>query len=225
MKYISPEAFVLSTEVGRLGSYDVDAPAFPPSLRFRIAKRVFDLVVSLILLPVMLVVGLALVVLNPLYNRGSLFFVQDRMGYQGNAFPAYKFRSMTAGSNVSRGAYDPIEVNRITPLGQFLRKSRLDELPQVLNVLRGEMSLIGPRPDFFDHAKEYVQTVPGYKARYAVRPGVSGYAQTEVGYAANLDAVTAKVAADLYYIRNRRLRLEAWIVWRTLQTVLGRKGA
>lgn len=132
---------------------------------------------------------------------------------------------MRCTASVKRGAHDPLEVDRVTQLGRFLRRTRIDELPQVVNVLRGEMSLIGPRPDFFDHAIEYVETVPGYRQRHMVKPGISGFAQTEVGYADSMDAVAAKVAADLYYIRNRRTRLEAWIFWRTLVTVFGRRGA
>lgn len=215
----------LSAEVSRLGEFTDAERAQGPSLQFQVAKRGFDVVVSLMLVPVYLVACAVLLLANPHFNRGKLLFVQPRMGQGTKPFQALKFRSMTDAPAVARGAHDPLETDRITKLGRFLRKSRIDELPQIFNVLKGEMSLIGPRPDFYAHAEEYLKTVPGYRARYSVRPGISGYAQTEVGYADNLDAVSAKVAADLYYIRNRRLRLEAWIVWRTLQTVFGRHGA
>ena len=225
MKHQDFDALVLSADVNLLREFENSATVDGPSLQFRVAKRLFDVVVSLLLLPVFLVVGVVLLLANPFYNRGSLFYVQTRMGRHTKPFQALKFRSMKAAPTASRGAHDPLETDRITPLGHFIRKSRLDELPQIFNVLKGEMSLIGPRPDYYAHAQEYVGTVRGYRARHAVRPGISGYAQTEVGYADNMDAVTAKVAADLFYIRNRRLRLEAWIFWRTLQTVFGRKGA
>lgn len=169
--------------------------------------------------------GFCLLLVNPIWNKGPLLFMQSRMGQGCQPFTAVKFRSMTVVTEVSRGAHDPLEQDRITRLGHFIRKSRIDELPQILNVLKGEMSLIGPRPDYIGHALEYIKTVPGYRARHAVKPGISGFAQTEVGYADTPEAVLAKVKADLFYIRNRRLLVEFWIVWRTLVTVFGRHGA
>ena len=191
---------------------------------FKISKRAFDIGFSLLLLPFILLIGLCLLVLNPFLNHGPLFFVQTRMGRGCRAFPAIKFRSMAVSERIVRGANDPLEIHRITRLGAFLRKSRIDELPQILNVLRGHMSLIGPRPDYFHHARRYVAQVPGYRMRHAVRPGISGLAQTELGYAAGIDATTNKVRADLFYIHNSGYRMEAWIFWRTLQTVIGRLG-
>jgi lipopolysaccharide/colanic/teichoic acid biosynthesis glycosyltransferase len=93
-----------------------------------------------------------------------------------------------------------------------------------LNVLRAEMSLIGPRPDLFDHACVYVQTVPDYADRHQVMPGISGLAQTEVGYVDGIEGIQHKVAADLYYISHASLRLDLWIAWRTLCVIVGRKG-
>jgi lipopolysaccharide/colanic/teichoic acid biosynthesis glycosyltransferase len=95
----------------------------------------------------------------------------------------------------------------------------------VINVIRGEMSLIGPRPDYYPHALVYSDTVPGYRDRYRVKPGISGYAQTEVGYVDGLEGVRAKVAADLHYLRHAGFRLDLWIVWRTLAVVFARQGA
>ncbi|WP_323764769.1 sugar transferase [Marinovum sp.] len=188
-------------------------------------KRVFDIGFSLCLMPILVVTALCLMILNPFLNRGSLLYIQPRMGRDCRAFPAMKFRSMLPAASISRGANDPLETHRITALGRFLRKSRLDELPQLINVLRGDMSLIGPRPDYFHHARYYLRVIPGYRARHSVRPGISGLAQTQLGYAAGIEATAAKVRADLYYIQNAGFRLEAWIFWRTLVTVLGRHGA
>ena len=195
------------------------------SAAFQIGKRVFDIVVSLMLLPLLAFFALVLLLVNPFLNPGKLFFVQKRMGRHCAAFPAFKFRSMRAVEAVSRSANCPLEVDRITPLGGFMRKTRIDELPQILNVLRGEMSLIGPRPDYYDHAVHYLSQVPGYRARHAVRPGISGLAQTEVGYVEGTEATHSKVGADLYYISHCGLRLEAWIVWRTFAVILGRAGS
>ncbi|SMX38844.1 sugar transferase [Maliponia aquimaris] len=162
---------------------------------FRATKRAFDLVFSVLLLPVVLGCALFLLILNPFYNRGPLFYVQSRMGRNCKAFQAIKFRSMRVAPKVERGADAPLETDRITRLGGFLRKSRIDELPQIINVLRGDMSLIGPRPDYYDHAVQYLELVPGYRERHIVRPGVSGLAQTELGYAEGFEATRSGARA------------------------------
>lgn len=200
----------------------------PLSLRwtlFGIAKRGFDIGMSIALLPVLIMLMVGLALLNPFMNRGSLFFVQQRMGRDCKPFRAYKFRTMTSGSAIPRGPDDPLERDRITRLGGFLRCSRLDEVPQILNVLKGDMSLIGPRPDYYDHAVAYLDTIQGYRERHLVRPGISGLAQTEVGYVEGLEATRTKVQADLYYITNAGFALEAWIFWRTLMVVFRGTGA
>lgn len=209
-----------------------DPDAFPAPKRqyglrralFPYAKRGFDIGTSIVLLPPLLFCALVLVALNPFYNPGRLFFVQMRMGQNCQPFRAIKFRSMRDVPKITRNADDPLETDRIMPLGAFIRKTRIDELPQIFNVLCGQMSLIGPRPDFYDHALEYLEAVPGYRERYQVRPGISGLAQTELGYAAGLDATARKVQADLYYVANAGFRLEGWIFWRTLGVIINRKG-
>ncbi len=187
------------------------------------AKRVFDVGFSLILLLPLAICALALLVLNPFWNRGPLFFRQTRMGKDCSAFKAVKFRSMRC-ERITRGADDPIESERITKLGTFLRRTRMDELPQVMNVLKGDMSLIGPRPDYFTHAKAYVRQVPGYRDRHSIRPGISGLAQVDVGYVQGIDGTAAKVRADLIYIQQAGFALDVQIFWKTLKTVVGRKG-
>jgi len=190
-----------------------------------VSKRLFDVFISLLLLPVLLVAGGFLVVLNPRFNAGRLFFVQERMGRDCRVFRAIKFRTMRAADQETRGADCPLELDRITRMGRILRKTRIDELPQILNVLRGEMSLIGPRPDYHVHARHYIEVIPGYRERHLVRPGISGLAQTEVGYVQGTEATRKKVQADLHYIANRGFAMDAWIFWRTLAVVFGRAGA
>lgn len=190
---------------------------------FAAGKRVFDILFSLLLLPILCAVALFLLVLNGVFNPGPVLFRQPRMGRNCIPFMAYKFRTMTP-SMRQRRANDPLENDRITGLGAALRQSRLDELPQIINVLRGEMSLIGPRPDCYDHAVTFLGDVPGYKERHAVLPGISGFAQTELGYVEGTQATVRKVEADLHYIANRNFRFEAWIFWRTLVTVIARTG-
>lgn len=126
---------------------------------------------------------------------------------------------------IERDAHSPLEEDRITPLGKLMRKARFDELPQIFNVLKGDMSLIGPRPYYIEHAQYFVEHVPGYRERHIVRLGISGLAQTEIGYAEGVHATRNMVAADLYYIENRSFRLETWIFLRTISVVVGRGGA
>ena len=194
------------------------------SIIFRISKRFFDLAGSILLLPLLGVAALLALALNPWLNPGPLIYKQERMGRHCHPFVAYKFRSMLYAAVIERGAGDPLEHQRISKFGRFLRRSRLDELPQVFNVLKGDMSLIGPRPDYLPHAEVFLLEVPGYRERHAVRPGVSGLAQTEVGYVQGPAETRRKVLADLYYIRNTGFLLETWIVWRTLCIVFRRKG-
>jgi lipopolysaccharide/colanic/teichoic acid biosynthesis glycosyltransferase len=196
---------------------DIAAPR--TGIAFRVAKRVFDIVASVAALPVILIAALVLLLINPVWNTGPLFFLQTRMGRDCRPFRAVKFRTMRPAHEILRGPDDPLEADRITPLGQFLRRSRIDELPQFFNVLAGQMSLIGPRPDFWDHAIHYLETIPGYRHRHIVRPGISGLAQVNGGYAEGVDATVAKTRLDLHYIRASSLRMELYIFWRTILVV------
>lgn len=209
---------------GDLG-FDAGTISAAAPRRGGLAKSAFDLCVCLALLPILAMAALILILINPFLNHGPLIFAQRRMGRDCRPFTAYKFRTMAVASVATRGAFDPLEADRIGRFGGFLRRTRIDELPQILNVLRGEMSLIGPRPDAYDHAGVYLQEVPGYAARYQVIPGISGFAQTEVGYVDGLADMQRKVAADHYYLQHASLRLDLWIAWRTLCVVLGAKGA
>jgi lipopolysaccharide/colanic/teichoic acid biosynthesis glycosyltransferase len=191
---------------------------------FRVAKRAFDVAVSLVLLIPTAVVALVLLAVNRRLNPGPLLFWQKRMGKGGRAIRVVKFRSMIPVSRISRRADEPLETARITRLGQMLRRTRLDELPQVLMVLRGDMSLIGPRPDYFAHALHYCAVIPGYRERHAVLPGITGLAQIDLGYAEGVQGTEAKVRADLRYIRERGWLLETRIVFDTVLTVLGARG-
>lgn len=192
---------------------------------YAVGKRLFDIGFStLVLLPAMLVVALALLLANPFYNPGPLFYAQKRMGRDCKPFRALKFRTMRATPRDRRGPDDPVDQQRITPLGHVLRRSRFDELPQILNVYRGDMSLIGPRPDYFRHAHHYMRAIPGYRTRHMVRPGISGLAQIRHGYAEGMDATRRKTGADLDYIRNASLKLDLWIFWRTIVTVVNLRG-
>lgn len=193
---------------------------------FAFCKRAFDLCISFfLLLPITVLSAMVLLILNPIWNRGPLFYAQERMGRGCIPFTAYKFRSMRPAETVARSADCPLEEDRITHLGRFIRKTRIDELPQIINVMRGEMSLIGPRPDYIVHARQFLKEIPEYRHRHNVRPGISGWAQVELGYIEGTEATREKVMADLHYIANASFALEARIIWRTVSVILNRAGA
>ncbi|MBK0399775.1 sugar transferase [Limibaculum sp. M0105] len=189
------------------------------------SKRAVDLAASLLALPAIALAGLTLMALNPIWNPGPLFYRQVRMGRDCKPFTAIKFRTMRCTPAIMRGPNDPVEDDRITRLGAFLRKSRIDEWPQFLNVLAGDMSLIGPRPDYWDHAVHYLQTVPGYRERHAMRPGITGLAQVDDGYAEGIESTFRKVRYDLFYIERTGFRMEAYIIMRTLSVLFTGAGA
>lgn len=194
------------------------------SAAFWATKRCVDICVGVVLLPVVAGVALLLLILNPFFNAGPVFFVQPRMGRDCKPFAAYKFRSMTAPTGTKRGHDAPLEVDRITPLGALLRRTRLDEIPQAINILRGEMSLIGPRPDFFSHARIYLRTIPEYRDRHHVRPGITGLAQVTQGYAEGVEATREKTRLDIEYIESAGFRLDFKLLWMTALTILRGQG-
>lgn len=194
------------------------------SWMFDAAKRTVDIGLALLLLSLAALFSVVLLLINPFFNRGPLFFIQERMGKDLHPFKLVKFRTMTSNFEQTRSADCPLEVDRITPLGRWLRRLRIDEFPQAINVLRGDMSIIGPRPDSYEHAQHYIKHIPGYAERHHVRPGIGGLAQTEVGYVEGTEATRRKVNADLYNIRNRSLRLELFIVLRSFVVIVRRSG-
>ena len=187
------------------------------------AKRLSDVVLSVLLVPLLVLTAIALLCLNPFFNPGPLFFRQLRVGQHGGLFEIYKFRTMRQGSTSARFA--DTETHRITSLGRFMRRYRLDEVPQILNILKGEMSLIGPRPEQPEFVREYERTLPGYRLRHAVRPGLSGLSQVLQGYTNDTHGTERKLALDLRYIRQSGFRMEVYILWRTVITVATGYGA
>jgi lipopolysaccharide/colanic/teichoic acid biosynthesis glycosyltransferase len=191
---------------------------------FWINKRMFDIVLCLLLLPLLFMTAIVLLALNEFFNSGRLFFIQKRMGKDCEFFFVIKFRTMTHINEIARKYNEPIETNRITPLGRILRKMRIDELPQILNVLKGDMSLIGPRPDYYIHALEYLKDVKGYRERHAIRPGITGLSQIRLGYVESLEATTKKAFVDNYYIQNIGYIIELKIIISTIWIIIGGLG-
>jgi lipopolysaccharide/colanic/teichoic acid biosynthesis glycosyltransferase len=187
---------------------------------FWINKRIFDISLSLLLLPLLFTIGIILLFFNLFLNQGRLFFIQKRMGKNCEFFFVIKFRTMTDNIEITRKYDDPIETNRVTSLGRILRKLRIDELPQILNVIKGEMSLIGPRPDYFPHALEYLNNIEGYRERHNVRPGITGLSQIRLGYVDSLEGTTKKAFIDNYYIQNVSYVIEFKIIINTILVII-----
>ena len=163
-------------------------------------------------------------------SPGPAFYLQQRMGYRGQPFMLYKFRTMTVdGSRYRnagiRNAITTLDDDRITRVGRILRRTRLDELPQVINILRGEMSWIGPRPEALVLSEWYENELPYYRYRHIVRPGITGWAQVNQGHVAEIDQVLEKLYYDFYYIKNFSMWLDLLIVMKTVRTVLNGFGA
>ncbi|RHX91214.1 glycosyl transferase [Leptospira yasudae] len=189
-----------------------------PSRFYERLKRLIDFVAAIILIPILTPVFIATSILIRLESRGSAFFLQRRMGFRGRPFTVIKFRTMSLdikGKGFTEGEDDP----RITKLGKLLRKYRIDELPQVFNVLKGEMSFIGPRPESMELSDWYEKDVPFFAYRHVVRPGISGWAQVEQGYAAEVDGMKLKLEYDFYYIQRFSLWLDILIFFKTLKTI------
>ena len=140
---------------------------------FWINKRLFDIFVCLLLIPLFFIISIILLFVNYFFNSGSLFFIQERMGKNCSVFSAVKFRSMAPVKEITRKYDDPIETDRITSIGKILRKSRIDELPQILNVLKGDMSLVGPRPEVRKYVDLYTEE---QKRVLTIRPGITDWA-------------------------------------------------
>lgn len=198
----------------------------PAGYRLYLAvRRLFDLLSAVAgCLLVALLMPLAWLV-NRLTAPGDIFFRQARVGAGGQVFHIVKFRTMIMDAEKDTGAVWAIEGDpRVTPLGRFLRRTRLDELPQFWNVLKGEMSLIGPRPERPEFVAELSQQIPFYRVRHAVKPGITGWAQVRYRYGASLEDALIKLQYDLYYTRNRGFYLDALILFKTIQVMLGMYG-
>jgi lipopolysaccharide/colanic/teichoic acid biosynthesis glycosyltransferase len=194
-----------------------------PGIVFAKFKRVFDLVTALIALPLLSPILLLIGLLVRLDSPGPVFFKQQRMGYRGQPFLMYKFRTMRhepAASDARDAAMTRDKDDRVTRVGRFMRHYRVDELPQILNIIRGEMSWIGPRPEAVPLSLWYEAELPFYRYRHIVRPGITGWAQVKQGHVADVDEVLWKLHYDFYYIKNFSFWLDLLIIAGTIRTIL-----
>lgn len=202
-------------------------PAEQPMLHglYLFLKGVLDITLGLLGSTLVLAIAPCVALCNLLFSQGSLFYSQDRVGKHGKVFTVHKFRSMVMDAeDVSGAVWAKKEDARVTRVGTLLRKTRLDELPQSWNVLKGEMSVIGPRPERPEFVKELSDQIPIYPSRHAVHPGITGWAQVKFGYASSREDSLLKLQYDLYYIRHQSAYLDALILLRTIPVMLGLKG-
>ena len=201
-----------------------------PNRSYRKVKRVLDLVFAVLLLPLLLLPGLIVALLIKLESHGPVFFRQSRRGYRGGTFTVLKFRTMVdrpdeCEGDARHGAITRDGDDRVTRVGRYLRRTRIDEVPQIWNILKGEMSWIGPRPEAVALSEWYEAELPFYIYRHIVRPGISGWAQVNQGHVADLESVFEKLHYDFYYIKNFSAWLDLLILARTCSTVLSGFGA
>jgi lipopolysaccharide/colanic/teichoic acid biosynthesis glycosyltransferase/glycosyltransferase involved in cell wall biosynthesis len=188
-------------------------------------KRLIDLVALVALTPLWLPLSLAVAAAVRFDSKGPALFSQQRVGRDGQLFKLWKFRSMVHGLQAPGVHFAQADDPRITRVGHFLRRSRLDELPQLWNVLRGHMSLIGPRPEQAPFVREFATTIPSYPYRHLVRPGLTGWAQVQQGYADSTDSTRLKLSYDLYYVAHYSLALDLLIAAKTVKTICTGFGA
>jgi sugar transferase (PEP-CTERM system associated) len=194
-----------------------------PSQQFllRIASTLVAAIGLILFLPLFPFV----VLLVRLSSPGPVFFRQERVGLNGKIFNVYKFRTMVVNAEAEGAQWAQKNDPRVTRMGQFMRKTRLDEVPQLWNVLRGDMSFVGPRPERPEFVSWLAQELPFYEVRNMIRPGLTGWAQIRYGYGATLEQSREKLAYDLYYVKHQTLGLDLLIMFETIKTILRRRGA
>lgn len=195
-----------------------------PGKPYQILKRIADLTAVFLFGPVFLVLAVVTAVLVKITSPGPALFSQIRVGRNGQHYRLYKFRSMRTDAEKHGAQWAQENDPRITPIGSFIRATRLDEIPQVFNVLRGEMSFVGPRPERPEFVDQLVTTIPHYHLRHLVKPGLTGWAQVKYRYGASEEDAAIKLTYDLYYVKNISLVLDTKILLKTVMTIIGRHG-
>jgi len=207
---------------------DQEAGAWPfqatlPYLGGRL-KRTLDVLLTLLTAPLAVaLVGISALAIK-LTSRGPVFFIQERLGQYGVPFPCFKLRTMVDGAEKGTPQWAAEKDPRITWVGKILRKTRLDELPQLYNVWRGEMSFVGPRPIRCHFAAMLTKEVPSYRLRFVAKPGLTGWDQVHNGYPSTLEAQIRKFHCDLYYLHHASFGLDLLLLGKTLKVILGFKG-
>ncbi len=200
----------------------VKKPAARDTKRYRISKRAFDIVFSFLALLILAVPMLVIASIVALDSPGAPIFKQERLGLHGKPFMIYKFRSMRQDAEEKGPQWATTQDPRCTDFGRLLRRSHLDELPQLYNILRGDMSFVGPRPERAYFYREFEKYIPGFSSRLAVIPGLTGYAQVNGGYALRPEE---KIVYDMEYIENQSARMDLACIMKTFHVVFCGDGA
>lgn len=229
---ILDEATFLERQLGKIRldalhpSGVIFADGFTQAVIRRGEKRLFDLVASLLLLLLALPVMLLTALLIVLESGAPVFYTQQRVGLRGRCFDVIKFRSMRQDAEGDgKAVWASKEDSRVTRVGRFIRKTRIDELPQLLNVLKGDMSFVGPRPERPQFVEELSRVIPYYDLRHHVKPGITGWAQVSYPYGSSIKDAREKLQYDLYYLKNYTVFLDVNILLQTIQVILWGKGA
>ena len=195
-----------------------------PNKAYHFIKRIVDLMFAVLLLPVILLLSLFTAILVKLTSKGPAIYKQVRVGRNEREFTIYKFRSMVVDAERNGAQWAGENDPRITPFGRFMRKTRLDELPQIINVLKGQMSFIGPRPERPEFVQELSRSIPHYHLRHLVKPGLTGWAQVKYRYGSSEEDAATKLMYDLYYVKNVSFVLDFKIALKTILIILSKGG-
>jgi len=195
-----------------------------PNRAYRILKRILDIGTVIVTLPVTGVLALITALLVRLTSRGPIFYIQTRLGQSERPFTIVKFRSMVVNAEQNGAQWAGENDPRVTPFGRFMRKTRLDEIPQLINVLRGDMSVVGPRPERPEFVQELSRTIPHYHLRHLVKPGLTGWAQIKYRYGASAEDAAKKLMYDLYYVKNVSVVLDVKIALKTVLVIFKKAG-
>ena len=191
---------------------------------YLLVVRSLELAVSVVGLAIGMVLVPFILLGNAIGNRGALFYTQERVGKDGVIFKILKFRTMVCNAEASGVVFTTANDARVTVFGKFLRKTRMDEFPQFVNILKGDMAVIGPRPERPFFVREIAEVMPFYETRHIIKPGLTGWAQVNYSYGATIDESLIKLQYDLYYIKHRSIFLDLNIAFKTITTVLFYRG-
>jgi lipopolysaccharide/colanic/teichoic acid biosynthesis glycosyltransferase len=217
------ESITGRVRINRMAENDIGS--LLPSVLYERSKLVFDWALILLTLPVSLPLAALALIAVRLESPGPVIYTQERVGRGNKPFKIYKIRSMRFDKEAAPSQFAGEDDPRITRVGRVLRKYRIDELPQFVNILKGDMSLIGPRPEQPDFVAHFDQELPFYSYRHVVKPGITGWAQVRQGYAADVDQTREKIEHDFYYIKHGSLFLDVFILFLTVKTLLTGFGA
>ena len=198
---------------------------YTPLSTYMVTKRLADIALVLLSLPITLPIIVITALIIRLETRGRAVFNQQRIGLDNQVFVLYKLRSMQITDPAQPAAFAVENDSRITRVGKVIRRLRIDELPQIWNVMKGDMSIIGPRPEQVHFVQEYQSLIPKYTYRHTIKPGITGLAQIEQGYVEDLQGTIKKLEYDLHYVENMSIKLDISILFKTIYTVTTGFGA